>query len=412
MTIFTPTFKITIAGTEYTNEVLNNATITAGRNDLFEATQPSYCNLELLNLSGTSPAINLLDVVTIQVKDTSLAWVDLFTGEVSSVQNSLAGAGANDQYANTVQVQAQGNLALLVKRYAGTIAYPQEFDGQRIQRILEETLYSAWEDLSGTLTWDDIDPAVTWANYGVQGIDVIDNGRYEVLARDASIAPAYELTDVTSQTGLGYLYETGNGNIGYAGAERRSLNYGTNTIALDADILSSDGLVTRLQTTDIINSVVVQWGDPQAEEAAENDTSINNYGLLQNVISTILAEELDAQEQAVRLVELRGTPKVSLDSVSVNLSNSNITDAVRDNLLGVSMDSLVAITNLPTGIISSGVFEGFVEGWIFTLGQKTLDLQLTISNSVYSTLDVQWEDYNPVTQWQNLPNDLTWLDVA
>jgi hypothetical protein len=412
MTIFTPTFKITIAGTEYTNEVLNNATITAGRNDLFEATQPSYCNLELLNLSGTSPAINLLDVVTIQVKDTSLAWVDLFTGEVSSVQNSLAGAGANDQYANTVQVQAQGNLALLVKRYAGTIAYPQEFDGQRIQRILEETLYSAWEDLSGTLTWDDIDPAVTWANYGVQGIDVIDNGRYEVLARDASIAPAYELTDVTSQTGLGYLYETGNGNIGYAGAERRSLNYGTNTIALDADILSSDGLVTRLQTTDIINSVVVQWGDPQAEEAAENDTSINTYGLLQNVISTILAEELDAQEQAVRLVELRGNPKISLDSVSVNLSNSNITDAVRDNLLGVSMDSLVAITNLPTGIISSGVFEGFVEGWIFTLGQKTLDLQLTISNSVYSTLDVQWEDYNPVTQWQNLPNDLTWLDVA
>jgi hypothetical protein len=412
MTIFTPTFKITIAGTEYTNDVLNNATITAGRNDLFEATQPSYCNLELLNLSGTSPAINLLDVVSIQVKDSSLAWVDLFTGEVSSVQNSLAGAGANDQYANTVQVQAQGNLALLVKRYAGTVAYPQEFDGQRIQRILEETLYSAWEDLSGTLSWDDIDPAVTWANYGVQGIDVIDNGRYEVLARDASIAAAYELTDVTSQTGLGYLYETGSGNLGYADAERRSLNYGANTIAIDADILSSDGLVTRLQTTDIINSVVVQWGDPVAEEAAENDTSINTYGLLQNVISTILAEELDAQEQAVRLVELRGTPKVSLDSVSVNLSNSNITDAVRDNLLGVSMDSLVAITNLPTGIISSGVFEGFVEGWIFTLGQKTLDLQLTISNSVYSTLDVQWEDYNPVTQWQNMNNTTTWLDVA
>ena len=302
MTIFTPTFKITIAGTEYTNDVLNNATITAGRNDLFEATQPSYCNLELLNLSGTSPAINLLDVVTIQVKDTSLAWVDLFTGEVSSVQNSLAGAGANDQYANTVQVQAQGNLALLVKRYAGTVAYPQEFDGQRIQRILEETLYTAWEDLSNTLTWDDIDPAVTWANYGVQGIDVIDNGRYEVLARDASIAAAYELTDVTSQTGLGYLYETGSGNLGYADAERRSLNYGANTIAIDADILSSDGLVTRLQTTDIINSVVVQWGNPVAEEVAENDTSINTYGLLQNVISTILAEELDAQEQALSLV--------------------------------------------------------------------------------------------------------------
>jgi len=412
MTIFTPVFKITIAGTEYTNDVLNNATITAGRNDLFEATQPSYCNLELINLSGTSPTINLLDVVSIQVKDTSLAWVDLFTGEVSSVQNSLAGAGANDQYANTVQIQAQGNLALLVKRYAGTVAYPQEFDGERIERILEETLYVAWEDLSNTETWNDIDAGATWANYGVQGIDVIDIGRYEVLPRAVDITPAYELTDTTSQTGLGYLYETGNGNIGYADAERRSENYGTNTITVDADILSSEGLITRLQTTDIINSVVIQYNDPVAEEAAENDESINTYGLLQNVISTILAEQTDAQEQAVRLVELRGNPKISLESVSVNLANSNITDAVRDNLLGVSMDSLIAISNLPTGIIDSGVFEGFCEGWIWTLSKNTLDLQMTISNSVYSTLDIQWEDYNPVTQWQNLPNDLIWLDVA
>jgi uncharacterized membrane protein YvlD (DUF360 family) len=103
---------------------------------------------------------------------------------------------------------------------------------------------------------------------------------------------------------------------------------------------------------------------------------------------------------------------VSLDSVSVNLSNSNITDAVRDALLGVSMESLVSISNLPLGIISSGVFEGFVEGWIFTLGKNTLDLQMTISNSVYSSLDIQWEDYPPLTQWQNLPNDLIWLDVA
>ncbi len=32
---------------------------------------------------------------------------------------------------------------------------------------------------------------------------------------------------VTATTGLGYLYETGDGLIGYADAERRSTNYGT-----------------------------------------------------------------------------------------------------------------------------------------------------------------------------------------
>ncbi len=76
------------------------------------------------------------------------------------------------------------------------------------------------------------------------------------------------------------------------------------------------------------------------------------------------------------------------------------------------MDTLVAITNIPTGIITSGVFEGFVEGWTWTLSKNSLELDLAISNSIYSSLDVQWEDYNPLTQWQNLPNDLTWLDVA
>ena len=411
MSIFTPTFKITINGTEYTSEILNDATITAGRNDYFEPTSPSYCNLELLNLEGTSPTIQLLDVINIQAKDTTNTWIDLFTGEVSSVSNTLAGAGAGGT-PNTMQIQAVGSLGLLVKRYAGAVAYPQEFDGERIQRILEETLYTAWEDLSNTLTWDDIDPSVTWANYGVQGIDVIDNGRYEVLARDAYIERASDLTDITSNTGLGYLYETGDGNIGYADAERRSLNYGTNTIVVDANLLSYQGLATRLQTADIINSVVIRYGDPVAEEGAENDTSINTYGLLQNIEDTILAEALDAQEQAVRTVELRGLPKLSMESVSLNLANPNLTDAVRDDLLTVSMDTLLALTNLPIGIQPSGVFEGFVEGWVFTLGQNSLDLQLSVSNSVYSTLDVQWEDYNPVTQWQNLPNDFTWLDVA
>ena len=411
MTIYTPTFKIRIAGVEYTNEVLSNATITAGRNDFFEPTQPSYCNLELINLSGTSPAINLLDVVNIQVKDTNNVFVDLFTGEVSSVQNTLEGAGANDQYANTVQVQAIGFLGLLVKRYAGAVSYPQEFDGQRIERILEETLYTAWEDLSNLTTWNDLPATKTWQDYGVQGIDVIDNGRYEVLARSAQVEQANELTDVTATTGLGYLYETGDGLIGYADAERRSTNYGTNTIAVDADILSSAGFTTRLQTADIINSVVIQYNDPIAEEAAENDTSIDTYGLLQQIVPTILAEQLDAQEQAARTVALRGLPKVSLDSVSLNLSNPNITDAVRNSFLSVSMDTLVAITNIPTGIITSSVFEGFVEGWTWTLSKNSLDLDLAISNSIYSSLDVQWEDYTPI-QWQNLPNDLTWLDVA
>jgi len=408
MTVFTPTYRVTIAGVVQTSTTLQDGTITFGRNDFFEATQPSYCNLELLNLDGTSPVVELLDTVVIEVQNTAGTFVKLFTGEVSGVYNRFEGAGLGGK-PNTLQIQAIGALGLLVKRYAGAVAYPEELDGARIQRILEETLFVAWEDLSNTQTWNDF-TTETWANYGVQGIDTIDPGRYEVLARPAEVEQAYELTDTTQQSGLGYLYDTPDFEIGYADAERRSANYTTNLIELDANLVNAD-IQTRLQTADIVNSVVIRYDDPVLEVVAQNDTSINNYGLLEEIRATILAETVDATEQATNFVNYRGTPKVSLEAVSVNLAHSDMTNTVRDDLLTVTMDSLLYLDNIPIGLIVEGYFEGFVEGWTWTLGRKNLELTMSVSNSIYSTLDVQWEDYNSVIQWQNLDNATRWLDV-
>jgi hypothetical protein len=408
MTVYTPTYRVTIAGVVQTSTTLEDGTITYGRNDFFEATQPSYCNIELLNLDGTSPVVELLDTVLIEVTDSTGAYIKLFTGEVSGVYNRFEGAGLGGK-PNTLQIQAIGALGLLVKRYAGGVAYPEELDGARIQRILEETLFVAWEDISNTFTWNDF-TTETWANYGVQGIDTIDAGRYEMLARSAQVQQAYELTDITQQSGLGYLYDTADFEIGYADAERRSENYTTNLIELDADLVNAD-IQTRLQTADIVNSVVIQYDDPVLEVVAQNDTSINNYGLLEEIRSTILAETVDATEQATNFVNYRGTPKTSLEAVSVNLAHSDMTNTVRDDLLAVTMDSLLYLDNIPVGLIPEGYFEGFVEGWTWTLGRNNLELSMSVSNSIYSTLDVQWEDYNALIQWQNLDNATRWLDV-
>jgi hypothetical protein len=408
MTVYTPTYRVTIAGVVQTSTTLEDGTITYGRNDFFEATQPSYCNIELLNLDGTSPVVELLDTVLIEVTDSTGAYIKLFTGEVSGVYNRFEGAGLGGK-PNTLQIQAIGALGLLVKRYAGGVAYPEELDGARIQRILEETLFVAWEDISNTFTWNDF-TTETWANYGVQGIDTIDAGRYEMLARSAQVQQAYELTDITQQSGLGYLYDTADFEIGYADAERRSENYTTNLIELDADLVNAD-IQTRLQTADIVNSVVIQYDNPVLEVVAQNDTSINNYGLLEEIRSTILAETVDATEQATNFVNYRGTPKTSLEAVSVNLAHSDMTNTVRDDLLAVTMDSLLYLDNIPVGLIPEGYFEGFVEGWTWTLGRNNLELSMSVSNSIYSTLDVQWEDYNALIQWQNLDNATRWLDV-
>jgi len=412
MTVFTPTHKVTIAGVEYTSEILSGGTITAGRVDIFDQTQPSYCNLELVNLSGTSPTVSLLDSVVIETKNSSGTYVKLFTGEVSSVSNTLSGAGAGGTFANVLQIQAQGSLGALVKRFAGTVSYPIELDGARITRILQETLYTAWEDLSTTLTWNDIAISDTWANYGVQGIDTIDAGRYTVLARSAGAENAFDLVNTTSSSGLGYLYETTAGNIGYADAERRTNNYGANLIPLDSTVVSSVGVQTRLQISDIVNSVVVQYGSPTAEVEAIDDASVNLYGVIQQVNATILSDATQAANQATRFVGLRGIPKTGFDSLSLDLANGNLDNTTRDSLLGVTMDKALFVSALPVGLFPTGEFEGFVEGWTWTLGKNSLDLQMIVSNKIYSTVDVQWEDYNSITQWQNLNSVLTWLDLA
>jgi len=103
---------------------------------------------------------------------------------------------------------------------------------------------------------------------------------------------------------------------------------------------------------------------------------------------------------------------LNLDSITLNLVNDKIDNDTRDVLLGVSMDTLLVVTGLPEGITADGFFEGFVEGWTWSLRKGSLELEMKVSNAIFSAFEVQWEDYNPTTQWQNLSNDLQWQDLA
>ena len=411
MPAYTPSYTFTIDGVEYTDQILENATITTGRPDIFTDTLAGYANIELIVTDDIVPVFELKDSVNIKVTDSSGADVDLFTGEISAINKSLAGAGAFGTVPS-ITIQAVGSLAKLVRSFVGLDSYPLELDGERIERILTEALFTQWQDVPSTLTWADVEATQEWADYGVQGLDTIDDGRYDLLARNAEVVNAFDLATETARDGVGYLYETPEGNIGYAGAERRTSNYGINQIDLDGDLLNASAVQTRVSSADIVNDVYLTYGDPEAAIEATNPESIEDYGLIQTQITTQLEDADQAEEQALRLVSLRGTPLESFDIVSINLSNPNLDNDERDKLLDISMDTLIKVTNLPTGFIIGDSFEGFVEGWTWFLAKGSLEIEAQVSNSIYSAFEVQWEDYNPTTQWQNLSSSLTWNDLA
>ena len=410
MAAYTPSYTVTINGIDYTSDSIDEVIITVGRNDIFDTTLPGYCLIELVNLAGTSPAIDILDSIVIKTTDSSAADITLFTGEVTSVNNQILASGAA-AIVNSLVITGVGSLAKLVRKNAGANAYPQELDGERIERILQDALFTAWEDLPNTLEWNEVDASETWLTYGQQGIDIIDDGRYELIARTGEIANANDLAREAEISGLGYLYETVTGEIGYAGAERRTSNIANNSIALDATVLNAQ-MQTRLSTQDVINSVIIQYDDGTLEAQAINDESVEDYGLIESFYRTLLIEQADAEEQATRYVALRGTPQMNLESITLNLVNGNLDNTTRDALLGLSMDTLLVISNMPEGIVDTGLFEGFAEGWTWTLSKNSLELEISVSNAIYSAFEVQWNDYNPNTQWQNLANDLQWLDLA
>jgi hypothetical protein len=410
MTSYTPAYKVRINGVDYTSESINQVLITVGRNEIFEPTLPGYCIIEILNLTGTSPTIGIYDSINITTTDSSNTEIDLFTGEVTSVNNQIIGAGAVG-LANSLTITGVGALARLVRKNAGANAYPQELDGERIERILQDALFTAWEDVTSTISWDEIDASLAWEDYGIQGIDIIDNGRYEIIARAGELENANELVRATEISGLGYLYETTDGLIGYADADRRTANIANNSIALDADFLNAQ-LRTRLSTQDVINSITIRYDNGASEVSAVKEQSVDTYGLIQSGFETLLVETADAIEQAARYVALRSNPSMNLESISLNLVNDNIDNSTRDALLDISMDTLLVISGLPQAIVSTGAFEGYIEGWTWTLTKRSLQLEMQVSNAIYSAQEVQWQQYNPTTQWQNLANDLQWLDLT
>ena len=410
MTVFTPDWKLTIAGTEYTDIAISDIQHQAGRDDIYTQPSPSYMQVTLVALSGQTLPFEINDSFALQVKNSAGTYVNLFGGDITDLTVEVGAFGGVSKVVNYT-ILAMGSLVKLARElYSDAIS--QDEDGNQIYDLLSSVLLGSWNDVPAAETWAGYDPTETWAQALNLGLGEIDQpGLYTMQSRGGGQAPdtIYNIASLIANSAFGYLYEDNQGNIGYADADHRQNYLLTNGyVDLDANHALGSGLSTITRSGDIRNDIVINYGSNFSQEkTASSASSIALYGYKGESINSTIHSAVDAQEVANRYIAQRAFPLPVFQSITFPLTNPEMDNSDRDNLLGVFMGQPLNIQNLPTQI-SAGEFEGYVEGWRWSTRFNELFLTINLSPVAFSQVAMRWNSV-PITEaWNTISTSLTW----
>jgi hypothetical protein len=408
MTAWSPDWKLTVASVDYTDIAISDIAHQAGRSDIYQQPNPSYIQISFVALSGQTLPFDINDSLSLQVKNSAGTYVNIFGGDITDLTVSV---GATGGIASVVEysVLAMGSLVKLAKElYSGTIS--QDEDGNQIYDLLSSVLLATWNDVPAASTWATYSATETWATAGNLGLGEIDQpGLYTMENRAAQVDTIYNIASIIANSAFGYLYETNNGDIGYADADHRQIYLIANGyVDLDARHALSQGLSTITRSGDIRNDVYINYGNNfGSQKTATSATSIATYGYKAESIQSVLHSAVDAQAVADRYIAQRAFPQPAFQSITFPITNPEIDNSDRDNLLGVFMGQPLNIQNLPEQI-SNGEFEGYVEGWSWSTRFNELFLTVNLSPVAYSQVAMRWNT-TPITEtWQTIDPTLTW----
>ena len=412
MTIFNPVWRVTIGGVQYQTAILANLTITSGRTNIYEQAQAGYINLELINLDQSNVVIEINNSLTIELQDSTATFVPIFGGSVVEVAIAVAEVGSVD-YAQRIKIIALGALARLPKALTdGVLSH--DFDGDQIYTILQQVLFGSWQEVPQALTWATYDPTTQWQDAENTGLGEIDRpGNYELAQRSSSRTDVYSLIAALASSGLGYIYEDANGQIGYADSTHRTSYLNTNGyVELTANHALASGLSIQSRTGDVRNNITIKYGQNSTNETDASDaTSIGLFGQLSQIFTTTLRHLHDAQDQAAFYLALRSYPQFNFNNITFELTNPELDDADRDDLINVFMGMPLNISDLPLNMVS-GDFLGFVEGWTFNAAYNQVSISMILSPISFSLQAMRWNDVPITEQWSTVNPTLDWINAT
>ncbi len=407
MTAWAPDWKLTVSGVDYTDIAISDIQHQAGRDDIYTQPSPSYVQITLVALNGQTLPFDINDSLDLQVKDSSVAYVSIFGGDITDVTVAV---GATGSIGTVIEytIIAMGSLAKLAKEiYTGTLS--QDEDGEQIYTLLSSVFAGTWNDVPAAVQWSNYDATEQWVDAQVTVGDVDRPGLYTMQNRGTNPDTIYNIASLIANSAFGYLFEANNGFVGYADADHRQNYLAINGyVELSANHALGAGLSTVKRSSDIRNDIYINYGNNyNSQVTATDQTSIETYGYKSESINSVIHSQVDAQAVADRYILQRAFPQSTFQSITFPLTNAEIDNTDRDALLGVFMGMPVALTNLPTQI-SGGQFEGYVEGWSWSTRFNELFLTINVSPVAFSQTFMQWLSVPATETWNTIDPTLVW----
>jgi len=406
-----PDPTVTIGGTDYTGSTLETVRITRGRQDVYSEPRAGYLFAEVIDLDGTGIDVDILDTITVTLDDSTGSPQTVFSGEVSDWSAQLYDPGTETGTAKAlVTIIAVGPLAELNRKNVLTGGRAQEADGDRIAALVKEGLARTWAETGGT--WGTVGTATTtWATVdpGYDATYIDTPGVYQIAALAADAGGYNPLAEgyLTAQSGRGIIWDTPDGIVAYADAERRQTNANAGYLELPESVILAGTLSTASSFADIVNKVAVAFdGGRVIREDAE---SIAVYRPLAREFELNLANLSAAQDWGDDYLADHAAPSVNLGQVDVRLDGVS-DDTLRDDLIVLDVNDAVRLEDLP-GTLGPAALRTFVEGVEWRINRSTIRQRLFLSDYRLSIGAQRWNLVTPTLKWQDVNGSLQWQNV-
>jgi len=406
MTVWTPEYRVKANGTNVTGVSLVGFSIIRGRQDINSPALAGVCQINLINFENTIYPFTINTSLTIEVKDSSGAYVFLFGGRVSDLATEVTSTGSI-KTVTRLSITAVGLIARLARvLYDGSLA--EDTDGNQIKALLYAVGADQWNEVPTAETWATYDATQTWETTDAY-FGEFDPGVYTM--RSQTLTNAIISTPITAiaQSAGGYIYEDNQGRICYADADHRSDALIANGYTeLDARYALGAGISTVKRQGDVVNKFTINHGvNFSSSHTSENTSSQAEFGIYGQSYDSYLKNSADVTDFADRLINLRAYPFDRFQQIIFPVQSPEIDDATRDALLGIYMGQPIRISNLPGNIVE-GQFEGFVEGWSWRSTVSGLTLTLNASPTNFSAISQRWEQVNVAESWNTINTALKW----